>query len=151
VSFYSAVASLNHFTALTLSSFDSSVSTSGKLLSVFYTILLEGESYTWPYLERGFTLNPNPIQSNFSGLIDTFKKQFAVVDHQSYFIAPNTSGTAIQSFKSFLYNANETHQTQLSSWAAKSNHAVLACLALLSLFLFIGIYCMWRSCFKKRK
>jgi hypothetical protein len=99
VSFYSVVAFLNHFTALTLSSFDSSVSNSGKLLSVFYTSLLEGESYTWPYFERGFTLNPNPIQSNFSGLIDTFKKQLAVVDHQSYFIAPNTSGTAIQSFK----------------------------------------------------
>jgi hypothetical protein len=151
VGFYSAITSQNHFTALTFSSFDSSVSYTGKLLSVFYTILLEGESYTWPYFERGFTLNPDSIQSNFSGLIDSFYKQLAVVDHQSYFVAPNASRTAIQSLKTFLYNANETHQTQLSSQAAKSNHAELAYLALLSLFLLIVIYCMLRSYFRKKK
>jgi hypothetical protein len=35
-----------------------------------------------------------------------FKKQLA--DHQSYFIASNTSGTAIQLFKSFLYSHRGT-------------------------------------------
>jgi hypothetical protein len=45
----------------------------------------------------------------------------------------------------------ETHQMQLSSRAAKSNHTILACLALLSLFLFISIYRTWKSCFRERK
>jgi hypothetical protein len=102
VGFYSAVASPNHFTALTFSSFDSSVSFTGKFLGVFYTILLEDESYTWPYFERGFTLNPDSIQSNFSGPIEIFYKQLAVVDHKSYLLLHPTCTYELFSSHGFL-------------------------------------------------
>ena len=134
---------------LTISSFRSIFAFTGK--SVFYTILLEGESYTWTYLETGFTLNPDPIQSNFSGLIDGFYKQLAAVDHQSYFIAPNAPRTAIQSLKTFLYDANETLQIQLSSQAAKSKFAWFALLPLLLVALILAAVYIWASYFRKRK